>query len=388
MNPKDYLKASISGVRFLVPSDDGAFGRNNIRHEYPDSDVHYIEDNGKLIREFNIEALLHGPDVKSQFLALEAALTTPGPKTLLHPWLGVKLVTVDQCSYRVTQKEAGLVRVSIPCCEAGSPAFPALFTGSAIGIGGLVSSAIIAMRNLFLSSYTIPTTPTSIAIVNSTLSTVANNFSGFFNSVKRMPCKRKELRSVLNVTRPEILADAIVDIYRAPVKDDDLSNGDLYDGWAGTLKKFETTELYSPFDVTTVDYKKRYEALIAIQAFTRGAALIHFCESAATRDYSTAEQAIHDRRLIIDSLASVSQIVLNDAHVLIDEIVTETIEYLSTLEVQLPKIETMRISDFPVGSLAYQLYGDDTDKTQTLIDINIDRNLMLYDDDTDVLRDG
>lgn len=388
MNPKDYLTALVGGVRVLVPSDDGAFGRNNIRHEYPDSEVHYVEDNGKLIREFTIDGLLHGPDVKSQFLALEAAVTAPGPITIVHPWLGVKLVNIDQCSYNVTQKEAGVVRVTIPCCEAGSPAFPVLFTGSSIGIGGLVSSAIIAMKTLFLSSYTVPATPTSIAVIHSTLSTVAGNFSKFFNSIERMPCKRKALKSVLNVTRPEILADSLVDIYRAPVKDDNLSNDDLYDGWAETLKKFETTELFTLFDVTTVDYKKRYEALIAIQAFTRGAALIHFCESAATRDYSTAEQAIRDRRVIIDSLTEVSQLVLNEAHILIDEIATETIEYLSTLEVQLPKIETMRVSDFPVGSLAYQLYGDDTDKTQTLIDINVDRNLMLYDGDTDVLRDG
>ena len=77
MNPKDYLTALVGGVRVLVPSDDGAFGRNNIRHEYPDSEVHYVEDNGKLIREFTIDGLLHGPDVKSQFLALEAAVTAP-----------------------------------------------------------------------------------------------------------------------------------------------------------------------------------------------------------------------------------------------------------------------------------------------------------------------
>lgn len=386
MNLSDYQEASFRGVRFLVPDGDGTVGRNSIEHNYPDSETHYIEDNGKLVRKYTLEACLHGPDVKSQFLALEAALETPGPGTLLHPWLGVKLVSVTECPYSITQREAGIVKFTINCCDAGAPSYPNLVSGSGVAIGGLTATALIAMSDLFAANFKKPLSAVSLATIKDTLSKVTSTVDGVFRSASGLPEILNDVNSAANLYKPERLATALQKLFRSPVKDDEIESEALYRGWSKVVRALEP--IYTSFDVTTVDLRDREQSLATVQAYMHSAALIHYCESISYFEYSTADQAIQDRKRLLNAHSLVLETVYPEAKHLIDEIVTETLEYLGSLQVQLPRLETMNLNDWPVGALAYQLYGPDTKNTQVLIDINQDKNLMLYNSEVNVLRNG
>lgn len=384
MNFSEYQEASFRGVHFLVPNDDGTMGRNNIEHNYPDSETHYIEDNGKLVRKYSLEACLHGPNVKSQFLALEAALETPGPGTLLHPWLGAKFVSVNECSYNVTQREAGIVKVSINCCDAGAPSFPSMVSGSGLSIGGLTAKALISMAGLFAANYKIPLSVTSVTEIRSALTNVANSVETLFRASEGVIDLAASIITPANTYLPSKLSSSLTELFRAPVKDDNTDAQTLYDGWSKSVRKIGS--IYEPFDVTTFDLKARAESLATIQSFSNSAKLIHYCEAISHFEYSTADQAIRDREIVANTQSYILPTIYPEAKYQIDEIVTETLEYLTSLEVQLPKIETLSVSEYPVIPLTYQLYGPNSDRVQTLIDINQDHNLMLYDDEASVLR--
>lgn len=386
MNLEDYQPASLGGVSILVPRNSGDFGRNAIEHLYPDSEQHYVEDNGRLLRKYSFPAVVHGQDVKSRFLALQNVIEKPGPTTLVHPNFGAVFVQIGDCSFDITQKDAGVVNVHINCCEAGSPSFPSLTNGTGIAIGGLTAKALIAMAGLFKSNYVTPKSPTSVEQIRAALSNVASSVETIFRSSERVIDLATSVITPANTYLPDSLGDNLTELFRAPVKDDDTDSDSLYNGWLNITKKI--APIYQPFDVTTLDLKERAIALETIQAFANSAKLIHFCEAVSHYEYTTADQAVRDRELIASTQAVIAPSVFPEVKHQVDEIITETLEYLSSLEIQLPKIEVLAAHEFPVIPLAYQLYGPNSNRVQTLIDINQDRNLMLYDGEVNILRDG
>lgn len=182
MNLDDYQQASFRGVQFLVPESTGPFGRNGIEHLYPDSEQHYVEDNGRLLRKYSFPAVVHGKDVKSQFLALQSAIETPGPGTLIHPNFGAVFVQMGECSFDISIRDAGVVNVTINCCEAGSPALPNLVSGSGVAIGGLTAKALMSMAGLFKSNFITPKSPTSVSVIRDALKNITDGVQNVFNA--------------------------------------------------------------------------------------------------------------------------------------------------------------------------------------------------------------
>lgn len=386
MHLSDYQDASFRGVPFLVPENTGPFGRNAVEHLYPDSEQHYVEDNGKLLRKYSFPAILHGSDVKSRFLALQSAIETPGPGTLMHPNFGAVFVQMGECSFDITQRDAGVVTVTINCCEAGSPSLPSLVTGSGVAISGLTASALIAMADLFKENFIKPLSPVSASTIRKTLDIVTKKISSSFSSVDSVSETITDIVDPGSIYQSARLANSLHSLFRAPVQDEDLESTNLHEGWSKVIR--DAQPLYESFKVTTLDLKNRDASLSAIQSFYDSAVLVHFAESISFFRYVTADEAIRDQKRLSEAHSTTLKTVLPSVKQLVDEIVTETLEYLSNLQVQLPRIQTMDLSDYPVGTLSYQLYGPENDLTQVLIDINQDRNLMLYDGEVNVLRDG
>ena len=83
-------RASFRGVTIYIPDDTVEPGRNTIEHNYPDSNIRWLEDNGLMVDNYNLQGIV--PD--TSIGALKAALSRPGPGTLNHPWLGRVRVSV------------------------------------------------------------------------------------------------------------------------------------------------------------------------------------------------------------------------------------------------------------------------------------------------------
>jgi len=89
------LPASFRGVPFWVLNADHDAGRRLAQTLFPGRDGNYHDDLGLHDGSISISAIVVGDDYIAQAQRLERALITPGPGTLVHPWLGEKWVVLS-----------------------------------------------------------------------------------------------------------------------------------------------------------------------------------------------------------------------------------------------------------------------------------------------------
>lgn len=86
---------SFRGVPFGVRSAPRTLGRRTAMHEFIQVDTPYIEDLGLLPRVFSLSAFVIGADYMEKRDALIKALEEPGPGTLVHPYYGELIVSLN-----------------------------------------------------------------------------------------------------------------------------------------------------------------------------------------------------------------------------------------------------------------------------------------------------
>lgn len=125
------LEASFRGVPFKVPGADTGVGRKNILHEFPFSDIPYLEDLGEdtpdyQVPGFIIQSIDNDFDYFPNRDALMKAVSTPGPGLLVHPSHGEIMVGVLG-KVRFLEdftNEGGIVRFNINFVLAGEKILP------------------------------------------------------------------------------------------------------------------------------------------------------------------------------------------------------------------------------------------------------------------------
>lgn len=118
------------GITFHVPDTSTSAGRRVAQQLFPGVDAAAYDDFGIYPNEVDIAGLIVGDDYIAQGQALIAALNTPGPATLVHPWLGPMTVML---------REPG--EVSFSDRELRVVRFTATFTRTEVsGFGSVVSS--------------------------------------------------------------------------------------------------------------------------------------------------------------------------------------------------------------------------------------------------------
>ncbi|ANH04600.1 DNA circularization N-terminal domain-containing protein [Shinella sp. HZN7] len=146
------------GIRFHVPDASTAAGRRIAEQLFPGVDVPAYDDFGVAPAVISIEGLIVGDDYIAQAVALQAAMETPGPSTLVHPWLGPMTVILEEPGQVFfSDRELRVTRFSIQ--------FKRLPAGA---LGGLSGLAGLGRTGGSLSTLT-----TAIGAVSAALSTFA-----------------------------------------------------------------------------------------------------------------------------------------------------------------------------------------------------------------------
>ena len=97
------LNASFGGVAFYMLPADIEVGRRTLRFMFPGADQAEFQDLGADDGQINVQGFLIGGDYIAQSLQLRTAFRTPGPATLVHPWLGtMKVVQVPGTRARLS----------------------------------------------------------------------------------------------------------------------------------------------------------------------------------------------------------------------------------------------------------------------------------------------
>lgn len=112
------LDGSINGVPFKMARHSHAFGRRLARFSFIDEDAPANRDIGRKQREWNLELFVIEPNYFNKRDDLLDALEAPGQKTLVHPYLGEKLVETENGTLVEDDKEGGIARFTVLCVEA------------------------------------------------------------------------------------------------------------------------------------------------------------------------------------------------------------------------------------------------------------------------------
>lgn len=155
--------ASFRGVPFHVEGSGIDAGRRTQVHEYPQRDKPFVEDLGRASRAISVNAFVLGTDYIAQVNALIAAAETPGPGTLVHPWLGSLQVTLKEPAHVAFDQALGRAVVTLAFVEAGELAFPAFQTSTQSASQFAADDLASASGNSFASSFNTAAYPDYVA---------------------------------------------------------------------------------------------------------------------------------------------------------------------------------------------------------------------------------
>lgn len=130
------LVGSWRGLAMHIPDVSTPAGRRIVSIELPGTDVTLHEDLGLATGQIRVTALLAGDDYIEQARAMQAACETPGPGTLVHPWLGEMLVVLKDAadiSFRSAELRTVQVRMTFERWSDGA--------GVAVGLSTLAAIA-------------------------------------------------------------------------------------------------------------------------------------------------------------------------------------------------------------------------------------------------------
>lgn len=140
------------GITFHVPDASTAAGRRIAQQLFPGIDNAAYDDFGVYPNEVTIDGIIVGDDYVAQGAALIAALNTPGPATLVHPWLGPMTVMLrDPGEVSFSDRELRVVRFSATFTKVDNTGFAS--TGSSLtALRTAISSATSAASALCLAT--------------------------------------------------------------------------------------------------------------------------------------------------------------------------------------------------------------------------------------------
>jgi prophage DNA circulation protein len=390
------IPASFRGVPFLCPQGTKDGGRHAVKHDYPDSNTRFVEDNGLIVPDFKIHCVVHGVDAIARLRRLEAAINTPGPGTLVHPIHGRQFVQAGKYSVKHDDKEVGVYSVECEFHVTGPANFPGLITGIAASISGLSASAIGALFAAFSAGldgiasarqFTQATTAVLTGAVGSVTSVMTRAFgevAGIQSAVDALT--RFPERALSDVTG---LARQFETMVRAPLGDLTVSQQRLFDGFV-SLHETAAQITYAAALIVpnTDDLFVRQSGLLAIGSTMQVVAFASICEVVAGKKYATSEQVSGDIATVSQMRDALPVVLLSAADVQrLTRLYADTVAVLAKEQVALPEVREIRVHQFPASVLAYQLYETDAD-LQTIIGLNAGRNPILYDGTVNILRNA
>lgn len=160
----DLLPGSFRGAAFYWRATELQGGRRLAEHEFPLRDGGEPEDLGRRLRHYRFNVYVVGDDYFGDRDALLAALESPGPGTLVHPYLGPLLVAVREFRLQETNEEGRIARFEIEFTEAGPPPSPLAVVDTAVASVAAATAMFAQLEASFTASFAIAEWPTYVLL--------------------------------------------------------------------------------------------------------------------------------------------------------------------------------------------------------------------------------
>jgi prophage DNA circulation protein len=379
------LPASFRGVPFLVPSGTAEGGRHSIKHEYPDASNRYVEDNGRCVPDFKVKCVVHGANAIGNLRALQDALDTPGPGTLIHPIYGRQFVQVfGPYSLKHDDNTVGVYEIECTFAVTGPPSFPGRAFGIAAAITNISAAAITNMFSAFSSGFDLPLGAASVAAISSQLASITGAIGTAFNSVNAVVASVRsfEVASSYQLSVPVALASNLQTMVRAPFEATDrVTPSQIYSGFLPVFERSQATiaaaQAIAP---TTLDLVQRKVAMNVLGGTMSGVAFCSLAEAAAAQTYKTSEQVSS----VVSQLTSFHNAIKDNYSfdqqndLSLQALLYEISAVLAAQQVVLPNVVPFEVHDIPASVMTYLLY-DDLERLDTVIGLNSGKDMLDYD---------
>jgi len=181
------------------------------------------------------------------------------------------------------------------------------------------------------------------------------------------------------VDRPSDLGDMLSEAFREPFESD-ISQIRLVNGCKRVIT-YAVDAMSTDADAinpTTYDLDIRKYNLTLFADTIRASVFCDLADAMAGRDYQTAEEVSADENYLSDLFGQVQASSL-DGETLrsMSQVFVAATEVLGELELRLPSIIDVEISELPASTLAYMLYDDD-DRVDQIVALNPLANPILY----------
>lgn len=149
-------KGSFRGAPFFWHRADSEVGRKTARHDYPLRDEAYVEDLGKLPREFTLEVYVLGPEYMAARDKLIKALEEPGPGTLVHPTMGsMKASLANRARMSESTDEGGMARFTLAFVVSSDNRYPDTAKDTAGTVATRTATAKAAASTDFTDTFSV-----------------------------------------------------------------------------------------------------------------------------------------------------------------------------------------------------------------------------------------
>lgn len=367
-------EASFRGIKFFIETGDDKFGRNTVKHQFPNREKPFVEDMGKRLDSFQIEGYVVGDDHLDQKDQLRDAALVPGPGTLIHPFYGTIKVYCDDLQIRQSSNEKRFTRVQFTFIEAGDPIAVDSTPHTQGKVRSNVDVSIDSIKNEFKPKWAYTklaysATQSALAALKQANDSIVSAKQTFKTETQFVDDIGKIIGSLESIALDATgLAEGIIGLITFGILEkDDNTNGipDLRE----SLKNLQQLYSFSPI----VDLGSG--VVDSLTAMVQQGAVVISSVLLSDIEYTSVDEAYLFRDSVLDALDGIlSDDIGDDLFASLTDLRVAVVTDIEARAATLSKLSTYTPSEsMPVLVIANELYGS-VDNEQDIID----RNKILH----------
>ncbi len=388
---------SFRGVPFLVDAVERAGGRRIVVHEFPFRDDPFVEDLGKGVVTFRVDAYVIGDDYKTQKDAVLAALEAEGPGELVLPYYGTLRAIGGTQSTSETKDNGGIARFTIQFTVTPlQPPVPTrVVNDTDLVDAGADAAAVAADAELVeqfdtdLPSFAFDSAQAAIEKAAAALS---DKLAPIVNATQELATLTGQL--ALLTTEAASLARASADAvaaFRAAITGLAETAEDAPEGvWRALSDAYDVDlgDLLAPVVATTPTRAAELANQTALCSALRRVLAVEAARLAPVVTYETLEDALAARDRVTAMLDEQAQAAGDTAYPALVDLRSQVLRAVPGGQVFARVVTVTRKEPVPAVVLAYQLYGEVGENDADIVARNGVRHPGYVSGDVKVLSDG
>lgn len=375
---KDRLRpASFRGIPFFIEVSQYTSGRRVTFHEFPDRDLPFAEDLGRVGRTFRVEGHILGDDYFEQKERIIEAAEKEGPGELIHPYFGTRFVQCGAFSIDEDTKEGRFAKITFQFFEAGDNRFPKSVEDKQQVLADKVDLAKAAAKGEFdnnfsilgLSGFAVESAQAAVEKAADAFQDATKGLQSTIEGIADLAFNIRNLKAdtLTLLQSPGRLSDRLLDSLRLLENALELPEG--------KLQSKKSLFLFAPNPVVkavlTPTRQKEQDNLDLLQNFIRRVAIVDAINVAPTVEFASVDEATTERNELRDAIDE--QLLTtddDDVFQTLKDVNAQLVSVLPDVDADLPNVQTITIeSTTPALLVAYDQFQN-PDAEQDIINRN------------------